>query len=371
MQIPDNCYMNICKVFQEIYKNKFEYDTINHTEVGSRNRSMNCQYMVVPPNDASDHSFSYYDAVVYDAVYTIYRTNTPKFTLTDLIRVMAGDEQIRFYATKSCIQKREQRLRDSMYRLMHTSITIDYSDEVQKRNLVDETGAPLSGFITDYLLPVAADTDGRVFWFLEDRELPLYRYAQDIRQIIQFPKELLAPTTLLQTLFPEYLSESDLQSSGNDADRAFAEEIQHLVRRLNFSSTDELMLLKHLLIQRLEIIGNSKNKINKSRIRYYGTGLDDGIFPMAGIRRENFAQTEPFTSDRGKIRSESRGWKNKVHTVNEKLCAILDAYKVCGYITDYTLLRNEPRSLVRGIEILGTITKPDLHNRSQTPPHTQ
>ena len=92
---------------------------------------------------------------------------------------------------------------------------------------------------------------------------------------------------------------------------------------------------------------------------------------MAGIRRENFAQTEPFTSDRGKIRSESRGWKNKVHTVNEKLCAILDAYKVSGYITDYTLLRNEPRSLVRGIEILGTITKPDLHNRSQTPPHMQ
>ena len=70
-------------------------------------------------------------------------------------------------------------------------------------------------------------------------------------------------------------------------------------------------------------------------------------------------------------KEKSRGWKNKVHTVNEKLCAILDAYKVSGYITDYTLLRNEPRSLVRGIEILGTITKPDLHNRSQTPPHMQ
>ena len=47
------------------------------------------------------------DAAVYDAVYTLYKTNYSKFTLTDLLRVMSGDEKVRFYCTKSRIQKKK------------------------------------------------------------------------------------------------------------------------------------------------------------------------------------------------------------------------------------------------------------------------
>ena len=39
MKIPDNIYMNICKVFQEIYKNKFELNELNIAEVGSPGRN--------------------------------------------------------------------------------------------------------------------------------------------------------------------------------------------------------------------------------------------------------------------------------------------------------------------------------------------
>lgn len=362
MQLPDTSYMNICKVFQEVYKNKFTPDVIQKTDVGSRGKSMICQYMVSPLPELTEHlsdlSFSYYDAAVYDAIYTIYRTNTPKFSLTDVIRIMSGDARIRFYHSKDGVQKREQRLRDSLYRLMHTTITIDYTEEVQKRHLTDENGVPLQGFAADYLLPIATEKDSTTFWFLEGRELPLYQYAQDIRQIISIPTVLLSPAALLQTSFPN-VSENFQQTDASIPQKESSEsqEIHTLLKRLNFSTTDELMLLKRLLIQRLEIIGNAKNNFSKNIIRYYGMRPEEGIFPAAGIRKENFAKEEPFTSDRGKIRSESRGWKNKVHNVNEKICTILDAYKKCGYITDYTLLRNEPRGLVRGIEIVGEVNK--------------
>lgn len=109
--------MNICKVFQEIYKNKFELNELNIAEVGSRGKNMTCRYRITVQEEMQNVKFSYYDAAVYDAVYILYKTNYSKFTLTDLLRVMSGDEKVRFYCTKSRIQKREQKLRDSLEKL--------------------------------------------------------------------------------------------------------------------------------------------------------------------------------------------------------------------------------------------------------------
>lgn len=184
MKIPDNIYMNICKVFQEIYKNKFELNELNIAEVGSRGKNMTCRYRITVPEEMESVTFSYYDAVVYDAVYTLYRANCSKFTLTDLLRVMSGDEKVRFYCTKGKIQKREQRLRDSLEKLRNTTIAIDYSEEVQMRELKDDKGKPLEGFVADYLIPVAVEKNGKAYWFLEGRELPVYKYAEDIGQMI-------------------------------------------------------------------------------------------------------------------------------------------------------------------------------------------
>lgn len=342
MRIPDNIYINICKLFQEIYKNRFQLDAINVVQVGSRGNPMHCRYMLEPPDGKKELTFSYYDAVVQDAVYTIYQSNVFKFTLNDVIRVMTGDERVRFYATKDTVQKREQRLLDAMDRLMHTGIVIDYTEEVQMRGLTDADGQPLSGMVTDYLLPVVSEKNGKVYHFLEGRKLPLYKYAEEIRQIICVPKELLMPEQLLKQTCPDFLE--------TEAGRA-------LTGQLKFSNTDEIILLKRILIQRLEVMRNAKNHVSGRRIRYYGSGSEDGIFPMADIRKENFAQEKNVASERGSIRTESRGWKNKVHQVNQKICAILDAYQKCGYLEAYKLLKNEPRGLVRGIEIVGAVTK--------------
>lgn len=101
MKIPDNIYMNICKVFQELYKNKFVPNELNIAEVGSRGKNMTCRYRITVPEEMESVTFSY-----YDAVYTLYRANCSKFALTDLLRVMSGDEKVRFYSTKGRIQEK-------------------------------------------------------------------------------------------------------------------------------------------------------------------------------------------------------------------------------------------------------------------------
>ena len=57
MKIPDNIYMNICKVFQELYKNKFVPNELNIAEVGSRGKNMTCRYRITVPEEMESVTF--------------------------------------------------------------------------------------------------------------------------------------------------------------------------------------------------------------------------------------------------------------------------------------------------------------------------
>ena len=340
MRLPDSMYMNNCKIFQEIYKNHFQWDKVNDVNVGGKGKEMICSFELRYLGETSKHqqSFSYYDAVVSDAVYTIYRSGYSKFTLTDILRVMAMDEKIRFLASKDRIQAREQRLRDSMNRLKNTFISIDYSEEAEKRGLKDESGTILEEPIGDYMIPVASHKDGKTFYFIEDRELPLYQYAEMIRQVIGVKKEFLNPGELVKKILPD------------------GDEKERVLKNLKASNTDEMVMLKHILIHRLEMMRNKNNLVkNRGTILYYGVKSSDGILPLLGIHKDSYAQNLEIISDRGKVRTESTGWKNKVNNVNKRVVAILEAYQSCGYIGSYQVLRQDPRALARGVEILGGV----------------
>lgn len=154
-------------------------------------------------------------------------------------------------------------------------------------------------------------------YFQEGRALPVYQYAETIRQIIPGAERI-------------------------------DQSIWEWLEKLEFSSTDEVIQLKRILIQRLEIMGNTRNNTNGQRIRYYGNGKEDGILPLIGIRKENFSMESTVSAKTGREKTESRGWKNKVHDVDKKVCQILDAYKECGYIEDYTQLRNGAQRAGKG-----------------------
>ena len=51
MWIPENTYINICKVAQEIYKNHYQEDRLNTISVGTAHRPMNCSYMLEIPEE--------------------------------------------------------------------------------------------------------------------------------------------------------------------------------------------------------------------------------------------------------------------------------------------------------------------------------
>ena len=70
MWIPENTYINICKVAQEIYKNHYQEDRLNTISVGTAHRPMNCSYMLEIPEEYRAQGFSFYDNVVCDAIYT-------------------------------------------------------------------------------------------------------------------------------------------------------------------------------------------------------------------------------------------------------------------------------------------------------------
>ncbi|MDD5804543.1 hypothetical protein ACTQWG_01160 [Blautia sp. HCP3S3_H10_1] len=319
MWLPANTYINICKLAQEIFKNHYKTGCRNTIEVGSRNRPMTCTYLLDMPESVAQKGFTFYDSVVHDAIYTLQRYGKERITLTDILRIMAYDDKLRLFYQKDTPQKRELRLREAVEKLMSTGIAIDFREEVKKRNLVDSEGKLISGILADKMVPLEADEDGKTFWFIEGKKLPVFQYAEYIKQIICVPGTLMTP------------------------------------EKYPFSNTDEVILLKRILIQRLEIMANEKNHLKSQKIRYYGEGKEDGILPLIGIKKENFAQEEVHQRKTSRVRYESRGWKNKVHDLDKKVQIILEAYKKCGYIEDYVPLRNGPRELVRGVEILGEI----------------
>lgn len=331
MWLPENTYINICKLSQEIFKNRYKTGCKNTIEVGSRHKPMTCTYILDMPEELAKKSFNYFDSVVHDAIYTLQRCGKERITLTDILRIMAYDNSLRLYYQKEKPQKRELRLRESVEKLMGTGIAIEFKDEVRKRNLTDAEGKLLSGILVGKMVPLEADDDGKTFWFIDGKNLPVFQYAEYIKQIISVPGALMAP------------------------------------EKYPFSNTDEVILLRRILIQRLEVMANEKNHLNGNKIRYYGAGKGDGILPLLGIRKENFAQEEVTLQGSSRVRYQSRGWKNKVHEIHKKVQIILDVYKKMGYIEDYLPLRNGVRELVRGVEITGEIHRESIRNVKKIP----
>lgn len=181
MWLPENTYINICKLAQEIFKNHYKTGCKNTIEVGSRHKSMTCTYILDMPEELSKKGFNYFDSVVHDAIYTLQRSGKERITLTDILRIMAYDNSLRLYYQKEKPQKRELRLRESVEKLMGTGIAIEFKDEVKKRNLTDADGKLLSGILVGKMVPLEADDDGKTFCFTEGKSLPVFQYAEYIR----------------------------------------------------------------------------------------------------------------------------------------------------------------------------------------------
>lgn len=286
-------YMNNTKIANELRKYHNQPGMEYRINVGKRERPIQVRYRI-------DTDLTPFDCMTADAVYTLLRNEYTSFSLGHVLRVMSGDER------QTLTKEKKQVLEKSIQRLSETYLEIDCRKELKIRGGERDDNGRIHGTF----LPVCRK--GKCSYEITGR-MPLYEYAEMNRQIIAFLPEILQIST------------------GDSGKR--------------ISNTEEVMLMKHYLIRRLELMRNPQNSMNERRIIYIhkshsAFGGDAGMFPEIGLVPLDY--------------SSEASWKNKRQKAHGNVCRILDYYQKIGYIEGYRVEKGE-RGFVKGIEIQGEI----------------
>ena len=217
-----------------------------------------------------------------------------------VIRVMSGNMDQDITAQKIA------RLKESVEKLRLILITIDCTNELRARKLIEKNE---TAKYRSYFLPVSSveiqSGNQTVVEGYRLLELPaLYAYAERIKQMISVPIELLASTG---GFLPD---------------------------------TDENVILKRYLLKRIARMKKEKATVYSRRIRYEWydrkTQREKGMFAELGYREEDFASRS--------------SWLNKRAKVHKAVKQILDAFRQAGYIAGYSETREG--NAITGVEIL-------------------
>lgn len=273
----DRLIMNNCKIANELRKYRDLAGCLNQVSLsGERVRK---------PSDASDyaeyfisHDLSYLDMVVANAAYTLMVNSTPEasFQADTVARIMAGNMERRI------TEKKRQELEMCLRKLAETQICIlaDHDHQVEQ-DLYEGVFLPLEW----------EDCGGKVkFHFLPEKQMPLYQYAEHHRQLIEVPFARLR---------------DDLE--GN--------QIRH-------NNNDRMLLLRHYLLQELEILLYQKNKVVEQQIRLLKKdreGNELGLLWILGITEDTEGeQSKDLTAIAQKIQ----------RTIQQ----LLDNWQASGYL---------------------------------------
>ena len=326
---PTIFYMNNCKLMQQLYEEEFPPMEKQKVTVG-KERAV---YFAVKEN----FTFSYYEKILCDAVYSIWvlyrylRDSVEKyegrremtFTVTDVLACMSGKDDIRIRKTKDGRPGKEERLIESLEKLGKADIGIWWEEERKERKL---TG--VSPVIAGKFLPIRRIDGTGKFRLNLDVGLPVYEYAAALHQMIRIPKLILS--------CEEWKNEKGEK-----------------IPALTLQNSDEILMLKHQIVQRLELLRNEKNRFTNRKIRYYyeshrKEGNVDGLFATMGIRKEQFA-------------SDS-AWANKKQALDRQVHAMLDYYCNIGYLGNYVDAGigkgRTRRAGVIGVDLEGVIKDP-------------
>lgn len=218
----DRLIMNNCKIANELRKYRDLAGCVNQVSLSGKR--------VRRPSDAADYAeyfisedLSYLDMVVANAAYTLMVNSSPQaeFQADVIARIMAGNMERRIDG------KRRQELERRLQKLAGIQLYIlaDHDHQVEQ-DLYE--GA---------FLPVEWEKrGGRMrFHFLPGQSMPLYQYAQHHRQLIEVPFDRLR-------------------------DDQGENQIRH-------NNNDRTLLLRHYLLQELEILLYQHNSVEDLQIR--------------------------------------------------------------------------------------------------------
>lgn len=278
--------MNNCKIANELRKYRDLSGCVNQVSLsGSRVRR---------PSDAEDYAeyfiskdLSYMDMVVANAAYTLMSSGFRQaFQAETIARLISGSPGLRIG------EKRRADLESRLTKLAGIRIQIlaDHDHQVQQ------------DFYEGTFLPISwADDHGKLkFQFLPDETMPLYQYAADHRQLLQIP----------------------ISSLRNDAEDG----------KNRRNNTDRSLLLRHYLLQALEVLKYPDNKVTEQRIRLLKRdqeGHEMGLLWILGI----IPDTEEGTKD----------FAPMAQTVQQSIVRMLESWQKSGLLqpVEYQLLTAE------------------------------
>ena len=231
----DRFFMNNCKIANELRKYRDLAGCLNQVSVsGERSRR---------PASCADYAeyyisenLSYLDMVTANAAYTLMVSAPPQaeFQADAVAQIMSGNPGWRI------LGKRRSQLEARLQRLagIQLHILADHDHQVEQ-DLYEGAFLPVS-WVTE--------GDRTRFRFLPDRQMPLYQYAEDHKQILEVPAARLR----------------DSQEAG---------QVRH-------NNNDRMLLLRHCLLQELEILRYGKNKVTQTQLRLLKRDRDGEEFGL-------------------------------------------------------------------------------------------
>lgn len=237
----DHFVINNCKIANELRKYRDLSGFLNRVSLsGERTRT---------PGQAADYAeyhitedFTYLDMVTANAAYTLMTQCGPQvpFQADVVAQIMAGDMGWRI------ADKRKRGLEERLEKLARTRICIlaDHDHQVE-RDLYEGPFLPVDW---------EGEAGRRRFHFRPGEQMPLYQYADDHRQLIRVPFQWLA------------------ENEGE--------------ARVRHNNSDRRLLLRHYLIQELQILLYQGNKVEEKKVQLLKTdreGREFGLLWTLGL----------------------------------------------------------------------------------------
>ncbi len=385
-------YINNCKVADLLRKKELEYVSSkskwNNVDVGHKKKGDSVERVFTKVKlvreDAEETApIDYFDMMVADAIYSLWTSlGMDEITPLDIHRVMAGD------AERTMTKNSREEIVSSVDKLASTRIIIDCKDEMAgrkdgKANLsyddwfVDCEKIEYEG---DEEKKRASDKNGRekkkkIKYIIYDN-MPLYAYAEDLRQIISVPITLLDTRSM-----PERTSKNEKAENTKPRKMLDKDGIERV--RKSSRDTDDVVMLKHILIRRIEVMKHENNNMEEKKISFYrrdskSSKLVAGILPLMGItrtyeRKKNDSDASAVDTTEVKKRKKINGdtrkthdnkkeerikeyrtasaWTHKKNQIAKHVEGILEDFKNINHIKDFKICRDVAGE-VKHVEII-------------------
>lgn len=236
------------------------------------------------------------DLVIVDAIYTLLRNGQTVMTPMLIMRTILGDCNKRMRINDEDLDW----LRAEIDKMCKIRITINYEAEAIKRKIKGGEFILKSNFLQmDEVEIKLKNGDKAVAYVYNSRFAPpIYRYAEDVNQIITYPAKLLSDGRKVSTKI-------------------------------------DVVAIKKYIIKRVRTMKNPKNKMISNRISFIredkNTGEDVGLMPVFGLDANS---------------------KNAKHRVVKIVTECLDNLVTEGEIKGYNIYKGKNNKTIEGVEIV-------------------